>query len=134
MSRWLSILTLALSLSACAADSDVPDVSDITAEQLLARMEAANPPIILDVRTAEEYQQGYVPGAINIPHDQIGSRLAELGEVRDRDVVVYCKSGGRASIAGAELSEAGFRVLHLQGDMTGWAAAGHPQQKPDADN
>jgi cytochrome c peroxidase len=127
MLKALPLFILFFPLHAFAADGE------ISADHLLTRMAGANAPFVLDVRTAKEYAEGHVPGATHIPHDQIQSRLSELEDQRDSDIVVYCRSGGRAGMAGKTLSSAGFRVLHLQGDMTGWAAAGHPQEKPNAD-
>ena len=74
---------------------------------------------------------GHVPGAINVPHDQIESRLAELETHKGEPVVVYCKSGRRAGMAAEVLAKAGFTNLqHLTGDMQAWSAAGLPVEKP----
>jgi len=108
----------------CAFSAD----GEISADDLLLRMAGEDPPFILDVRTVEEYRSGHVEGAVNIPHDRVEKRLSELEDQRDRDVVVYCRSGRRAGVAEEVLSEAGFRVLHLQGDMKGWTAAGLPEE------
>lgn len=108
----------------CAFSAD----GEISADDLLLRMAGEDPPFILDVRTVEEYRSGHVEGAVNIPHDRVEKRLSELDDQRDRDVVVYCRSGRRAGVAEEVLSEAGFRVLHLQGDMKGWTAAGLPEE------
>lgn len=79
--------------------------------------------VVLDVRTPEEYAAGHVVGARNIPHTQIVDRVAELGDARDRDLVVYCRSGSRAAIALEKLREAGFtRLFHLEGDWLRWSA------------
>jgi len=87
-------------------------------EQLAADADAL---VILDVRRVDEYEAGHVPGAINIPHDELPARLAELASSRDKPIVVYCRSGKRAAKALAVLHEAGFtQLLHLTGDMPGW--------------
>jgi rhodanese-related sulfurtransferase len=86
-------------------------------------------PYVLDVRTAEEFVAGHVPGAVNIPYDQVASRLAEVP--KDRDVVLYCRSGRRAQLAAAVLADKGYaRLEHLQGDMPAWAEQGRPVEKP----
>ena len=83
--------------------------------------------VVLDVRTPEEYAAGHVPGAINIPHTELAARVAELADARDRDVVVYCKSGIRAAQALAALDKAGFkRLFHLKGDYTRWSEEKRP--------
>lgn len=83
--------------------------------------------VLLDVRTPAEYAEGHVPGAINIPHTEIASRTGELSAARDRDLVVYCRSGVRTEQALASLREAGFkRLFHLKGDYTRWSEEERP--------
>jgi rhodanese-related sulfurtransferase len=105
--------------------------STISADRLEARIEAAEAPLILDVRTGLEFEEGHVPGAINIPHTQLSERLGELGASKNQEIVVYCRSGKRAGIAESILVEAGFSaVRHLDGDMEGWQTAGHAVATP----
>lgn len=108
-------------------------VEGVTADVLLARMEAGDAPFVLDVRTPDEFAAGHIPGAVNIPHTEIDARMAELGDDPDREVVVHCKSGRRADMAEQQLLAAGFtRVLHLEGDMDEWVATGRPVVVPSA--
>ncbi len=86
--------------------------------------------VLLDVRTPAEYAEGHLPGAINIPHTELASRLAELSASRDRDIVVYCRSGNRSEQALGVLREAGFsRVFHLKGDYIRWSEEKRPVVK-----
>jgi rhodanese-related sulfurtransferase len=114
-----------------AAASTASPVRPITADALLARQHAKDPSlVVLDVRTPEEFAEGHVPGAVNVPHDQVGARLGELQSLKDKDVVLYCRSGRRAGMAAEVLQQAGFtRLQHLEGDMQGWTAAGRPTAK-----
>ncbi len=75
--------------------------------------EATQRPLILDVRTVEEFMAGNLPGAINIPVDELRARLGELP--RERDIVAYCQVGQRGYIATRVLQQAGFRVRNLSG-------------------
>lgn len=103
-------------------------VSEIAPQTLLSQ--PAGESLVLDVRTPEEYAAGHVPNAINIPHDELESHLAELEARKNGPVVVYCKSGRRAGIAAEALTKAGFtNLLHLTGDMEAWSAAGLPVEK-----
>ena len=119
------LTALAALISTAAFAGDVPGMSD---EALLARMASGDKAtVVLDVRTPKEFAEGHVPGAINISHDQLEGRLSELDDDRDRDVVVYCRSGHRAGIALGMLEKAGFkRLYHLEGDYMGWTAAQRP--------
>jgi len=80
--------------------------------------------VIVDVRTPAEFAQGHVPGAINSPVDQIASRLSELADAKNKDVVLYCRSGRRAGQAAEVLKANGFnKLFHLAGDMPKWEAS-----------
>jgi len=75
--------------------------------------------VLLDVRTPKEFQEGHIPGAINIPVDQVAARVAEIGPPTTA-VVVYCLSGGRSSRAAGTLKQLGFgKVLNL-GPKSAW--------------
>lgn len=100
----------------------------IDQETLLQRLADADPDLLmLDVRTPDEYAAGHIAGAINIAYDQLPARAAELASARDKDIVLYCRSGRRTAIAVEALRRAGFtRLLHLDGDMLAWQAARRP--------
>lgn len=99
----------------------IAQATDISQVELMQRIKTNHAGLILDVRSPEEYAEGHVPGAINIPHDQLGSRLAEIGSYKDKEIVLYCAVGGRAAKAANTLRAAGFsKLLHLDGDMNGW--------------
>ena len=74
---------------------------------------------LLDVRSAEEFGRGHLPGALNIPVQELDHRLGELGPTSG-DVVVYCRSGRRSSRATRLLREHGFTRVHDLGPMTAW--------------
>lgn len=79
----------------------------------------------MDVRTAEEYSQGHIPGAINIEYQELPFRINEISSLSNKKIVVYCERGVRANIAEETLKKAGFtEVLHLEGDMSGWRERG----------
>lgn len=103
----------------------------ISQDALLERERAAkDEPLVLDVRTAQEYAAGHVPGAINLPHDQVAARIAEIDGARDRDVIVYCRSGRRSELALGTLRAQGFgKLWHLEGDYLAWEAAERPVER-----
>jgi phage shock protein E len=76
---------------------------------------------IIDVRTAEEFNEEHYPNALNIPVDQIRQRLTEFGE-KNTPIVVYCASGSRSAFAARMLKSAGYTdVINAGGleDMPG---------------
>lgn len=100
------------------------DAVDIKPAELLAA--DSSEWLILDVRSAEEYAEGHVPGAINIPHTDVAAQMSIIQTYKDKPVVVYCRSGYRAGKTADILLEADFSdVRHLEGDIMGWRDAGH---------
>lgn len=90
------------------------DVSGAEARQLVqtgARL--------VDVRTPGEFAAGHIPGAINIPVQQLDTRMSEL-QPKDAAVVVYCRSGHRSGNAARILKNAGFPAVHDLGPMSRW--------------
>jgi rhodanese-related sulfurtransferase len=82
---------------------------------------------LLDVRTPEEFAGGHLPGAVNIPHSELAARVAELDGARERDVVVYCRTGNRTAQALEVLDKAGFkRLFRLQGGYARWSEEKRP--------
>ena len=79
---------------------------------------------LIDVRSATEFEEGHVPGAINIPMEQVESRLDDLTK-RD-PVVMICQSGRRAGITCEMLSENHDNVVLLNGGTMAWKASGLP--------
>jgi rhodanese-related sulfurtransferase len=69
--------------------------------------------VLVDVRTPQEYAGGHISGAVNIPVDDLRSRLGELPH--DREVAVYCQMGQRGYLAVRILAQAGFKVVNLGG-------------------
>ena len=78
----------------------------------------------VDVRSASEYAAGHVPGAVNIPLEQIEARLDDLGA--ERPVVLICQGGQRAAVAGGLLAPHLENMAVLEGGTKAWAEAGLP--------
>lgn len=88
-----------------------------TTKSVAANEQAA---LILDVRTAEEFSASHVPGALNIPVQELQQRYAELGQDKQRPIVIYCRSGARSAVATNMLSQLGFTRLKDIGAMSNW--------------
>jgi len=90
----------------------------VVEEKTTAIAEDVNSPIVVDVRTAEEFQTGAYPSAINIPLDEIKERLKEFGDDAEREIVVYCASGGRSAYAQRMLMQVGYLNVKNGGGIT----------------
>jgi phage shock protein E len=75
---------------------------------------------LLDVRSAGEYAAGHIEGALNIPVQELPTRVAELGRDKARPIVVYCQSGMRSAHAKRLLEQAGFAKVGNLGAMSRW--------------
>jgi rhodanese-related sulfurtransferase len=129
-----AILICLLAAAAMLANSSIAFAEaytrkDISQQQWLRKTmkDMSTKPLLLDVRSPAEFKQGHIKGAINIPHNELDKRLAELGADKKRPVVVYCRSGKRAGKAERVLHDNGFtHIKHLEGDMNAWLAAKRP--------
>jgi len=126
----LALFAAVLLLFACnGSGAESTAVAPIAADQLAERIAAGASPVVLDVRSREEYARGHIPGAVNIPHDELAGRLAEIPGSPSQEIVVHCQSGRRAGMAENVLREHGYsNVRDLTGHWQGWQAAGLPSE------
>lgn len=90
---------------------------------LKADLDRGAVPLLIDVRTPEEFAGGHVPAARNVPIDDLDTRVAELGT---GEVYVICQSGGRSARASAALAAKGLHPVNVTGGTGAWKAAGYP--------
>ena len=132
----LAVITAALGVAACVvpipagARLQRSDRVEVAAQVLLDQIDSNTAPMILDVRSAKEFSEGHVPGALNIPFESVAARAQELPGARQSPVVVYCGHGPRAWMAGAALRKNGFtNVSYLKGHFSKWRAAGLREER-----
>ncbi|MDH4373365.1 MAG: rhodanese-like domain-containing protein [Verrucomicrobiota bacterium] len=128
-----------LSLSATAADKPAPKATaEVSATKRFRNIDVAEweklrkdaSVVVLDVRTAEEFADGHMPGAINL--DIRGGKFAETlaGLDKSKTYLVHCAVGGRSAKACGQMDGMKFdKVLNLSGGITAWEAAGHKPVK-----
>ena len=93
----------------------------ISPRELIARIDRGEAPPILDVRSALEFRQGHIPGAVHVPFWTVGAHLDDIPARPDDELIVYCGHGPRAWRAGSVLKRHGFtKVVYLQGHMHAW--------------
>ena len=123
MERHALALTLFASLFALAscAEEKAASTAPVQPGELAAVLGQEDAPLLLDVRTPEEFAQGHVPGARLVPVQELEARLGELDAYKARGVVAYCEVGGRAGKAAELLRAHGFtNVRLLDGSMKRW--------------
>ena len=120
MKRFIPLLMALLFLSGCGAVSAEKTYRQITMEEAVTMMEEETEYIILDVRTAEEYNEQHIPGAINIANEVIGTE--DIPELPDKDqlILVYCRSGNRSKQASEKLVKLGYTNIVEIGGINSW--------------
>ncbi|EGV18586.1 rhd_2599 family sulfurtransferase [Thiocapsa marina] len=100
-------------------------INEIDSESLHGRIASGEDVLLVDIRTPAEVAQGAIPDAMRLPMHLIPIRINELP--KDRDVVLYCRSGARSYQACAYMMQQGYdRVLNLRGGIIAWARHGYP--------
>lgn len=106
-------------------------IQEVSIADADAAIQAAD--VLIDVREADEFHEGHINGALNIPRGLLEFKLSgtpELGP-RDLNLVLYCKTSGRAALAAASLQDMGYlTVRSIAGGFDAWTAANKPVVKP----
>ena len=121
MKKLLLIFITALLLVGCAVPAEQESsYRQITMDEAVAMMEEEEGYIILDVRTAVEFDEKHIPGAINIPNEAIGTdAIPELPD-KDQLILVYCRSGNRSKQASEKLVKLGYTNVVEFGGIIDW--------------
>ena len=88
---------------------------------------------LIDVREPDEYRQGHLPGAVNMPRGLLEFQLSSHPACQNAElnVLLYCKTSGRAALAACAMQDMGYRnVRSIAGGYDAWVAAGQPVQQP----
>jgi molybdopterin/thiamine biosynthesis adenylyltransferase/rhodanese-related sulfurtransferase len=110
--------------------AEIEEIDSAGAAQLL---EGDDPPLLLDVRERDEWDEGHIPGAILIPRGHLESRIEQAVPDKSRRLLVYCAGGSRSAFAAKTLEELGYDdVVNLAGGYTDWKRNGFPTQLPRA--
>lgn len=99
---------------------------EINIETFKSDQDSERVPVLFDVRNPHEFAEGHVPGARNIPLDQVNDRLSDFSTHQDQEIYLICRSGGRSGQAGRILDGHGYRTVNIMGGTMGWINAGYP--------
>lgn len=137
MQRWAIVLGMLL---ACAPSSAAPQHAPVdssarqtSAEQLeKARVNHAKL-LIIDVRSPQEFATGHIPGAVNIPVDDLPKKLEEMKISKDTTVVTVCEHGGRSSRAAVALQKMGYKTTSYC-TLDSWRKGGYKIETGDGNS
>ncbi len=117
-----------LGLTGCSNSENRPNTASnsntyqqITTEEAAKIMQSETDYIILDVRTAQEYASGHIPGAVNIPNETIASEAIQQLPDKEQLILVYCRSGNRSKQASEKLVNLGYTNIVEFGGINDWS-------------
>ncbi len=118
--KYIPILLALLLLAGCAAQPTQASYRQIRMDEAVTMMAQEENYIILDVRRADEFAAGHIPGAINVANESIGS--AQIPELPDKNqlILVYCRSGNRSKQASQKLVDLGYTNIVEFGGINSW--------------
>jgi len=123
MKKILTCLLAVIGLTSACGQSNYEN----TNVEGFAELIADSSVVILDVRTAAEYAEGHINGAILIDQGQSDFVDKAKGELPiDKKIAVYCRSGRRSANAAGKLANVGYKCVNLKGGITAWKDAGMP--------
>ena len=92
----------------------------MTYQELQNKLNAKENFVLLDVRTQEEFNAGHIPSAILLPYDEINLKAATVLPEKEKEIVLYCRSGRRSAIAKKALVELGYKDVEDFGGINRW--------------
>ena len=121
----LTVILIMSFLSGCKSqetkdDDTIITYCSISQEEAMEMMEKEENHIILDVRREDEYKEGHIPKAINLPNEEIIDTRPELLPDLEQVILVYCRSGNRSKQASKKLAEMGYRNIYEFGGINTW--------------
>ena len=115
----LSILASLFGMTACS-DGGANSYEQITPQEAKTIMDTEKDYVILDVRTAEEFAEGHIEGAVLLDYEDVKSKAHVVLPDKDALILVYCRSGRRSKIASEELVKLGYTNVKEFGGIIDW--------------
>ncbi len=107
------------------------EIVEIDARTLAVELASAQPPLLIDVREPDEYEQGAIVEALHIPRGFLESRIEAAAPDHAQRIVLSCASGARSAFGAKALADLGYtEVVSLAGGFSGWKQAGNPWSEP----
>jgi adenylyltransferase/sulfurtransferase len=109
------------------------EIDEIDVPRLAELLGGKTKPVVVDVRDRNEWDEGYIPGAVHVPRANLESRIEAAVPDRTAPIVLYCASGSRSAFAARSLGELGYEdAASLAGGFAEWKRAGLPFDIPRA--
>jgi rhodanese-related sulfurtransferase len=123
--QWLLITLLAALIGIFVVTEQSKSGKSLNSSELV-RIINNDEAVVVDVRSAAEFEAGHIHGALSIPHQKLASRIAELEKHREKVIVLVDKIGQHSGAAGKKLSSEAFNVRRLSGGISEWQGSSLP--------
>jgi rhodanese-related sulfurtransferase len=121
MRKMIPILLSTLLFAGCgASNAKTGHYRRVSMDEAMRMMQEESGYIILDVRTPEEFAQGHIPNAVNLPNEEIGTEKISLLPNKNQMILVYCRSGRRSVEASEKLARLGYSNIVEFGGILDW--------------
>lgn len=102
-------------------------ITEVSAAQVKADLDAGKQIILLDVRDKEEFDAGHLPNAVHISRGLLEFKVGGMLTDRNADIVLYCRTGARSALATHVLNQMGYvNAKNMEGAFKAWGTAGYP--------
>jgi adenylyltransferase/sulfurtransferase len=106
-------------------------IKEVTIDEAQSALQSDQPPLVVDVRERDEYEEGAIKDAVHVPRGYLELRIENVAPDRSRPIVLYCAGGARSALAARSLEELGYEnVSSLAGGFGAWKNAGLPYAVP----
>lgn len=118
----IAVVVILAALFLYAQSGQDKGFTSVTPQEVKTKIANKEDIVLLDVRTVQEYNgpMGNIEGSILIPVQELGSRVKELAKFKDKEIIVYCRSGNRSRVGTQILMENGFNAINMLGGMRAW--------------
>jgi rhodanese-related sulfurtransferase len=124
--QWFYVLPLVVCLTLLMQHESRKGGPTLTTQQLINKVNQEQG-VVVDIRGNDEFSEGHIVDALNIPQAKVVDRMAELEPYRDRPIILVCKMGQNTGAIGKQLRAKGFEnVYRLSGGMTEWTSSQLP--------
>src|SRR4051812_30579620 len=107
------------------------EIEEVDARTANEELTGDAPPLLIDVRELDEYEQGAIPGAVHVPRGFLESRIENVARDRSTPIILSCQSGARSAFAAKSLQDLGYEsVRSLAGGFSRWKQNGYEWAEP----
>ncbi|HTZ06350.1 MAG TPA: molybdopterin-synthase adenylyltransferase MoeB [Gaiellaceae bacterium] len=107
------------------------EIDEVDSADARALLDGPTPPVLVDIRENDEWDEGHIPGAVHVARGNFESRIEAAAPDKSRPVLLYCAAGNRSAFSAKTLEELGYEhVASLSDGFTGWKRNGFPVQLP----